>query len=182
MPDDALFFSIKPRFATEILAGRKTVELRRTRPRSVRDGSLVVVYASSPMRAVIGTFEVDRVVSACPELLWDEVAAHAGLSREEYDAYFDGAQEAVAIFVRSPGRAGAPYSLAAIRRECPSFHPPQAFRYIGSMGAWAATMLSALLGNSATPEPEVAWDTELTLQCEAAATPRLALRPEPCYP
>jgi predicted transcriptional regulator len=155
MPDDALFLSVKPRFATEIIEGRKTVELRRTRPRGARHGSRVVVYASSPMRAVIGTFEVDRVVSACPESLWDEVADQAGLSREEYDAYFAGAQEAVAIFVRSTDRAGTPYSLDTIRSLCPSFHPPQAFRYIGSMGAWAATMLNTLLHDCATPEPEV---------------------------
>lgn len=149
MPDDALFLSIKPRFATEIIEGRKTVELRRTRPRGARDGSLVVVYASSPMRAVIGTFEVDRIVSGCPEMIWDAVADQACLSREEYDAYFRGAQEAVAIFVRSTDKAGTPYSLDAMRKECPSFHPPQAFRYIGSMGDWAATMLQALVTESA---------------------------------
>jgi predicted transcriptional regulator len=154
MPDDALFLSIKPRFATEILEGRKTVELRRTRPRGARDGSVVVVYASSPLRAVIGTFEVDKVVSACPDSLWDQVADRAGLSREEYDAYFDGAHEAVAIFVRSSDRACTPYSLDAIRLECPSFHPPQAFRYIGNMGAWASTMLGSLLGQRDAAEPE----------------------------
>ena len=156
MPDDALFLSIKPRFAAEIIAGRKTVELRRTRPRGARDGSLVVVYASSPVRAVIGTFEVDRVVSGCPDSLWEEVSEQAGLSREEYDAYFDGAEEAVAIFVRSPDKAGTPYSLDAIRRECPSFQPPQAFRYVGSMGAWAAEMLTALLGEKNASAPEAA--------------------------
>jgi predicted transcriptional regulator len=156
MPDDALFLSIKPRFATEIIAGRKTVELRRTRPRGARDGSMVVIYASSPVRAVIGTFEVDRVVSGCPDSLWDEVAERAGLSREEYDAYFDGASEAVAIFVRSTDKAGTPYSLDAIRRECPSFHPPQAFRYIGNMGAWAVEMLSTLMGEKSAPAPEAA--------------------------
>lgn len=154
MPDDALFFSIKPRFATEIIEGRKTVELRRTRPRGARNGSLVVVYASSPMRAVIGTCEVDRVVIACPETLWDEVADRAGLSREEYDAYFAGADEAVAIFVRSPDRAGTPYSLAAMRRECPSFQPPQAFRYVANMGSWAAAMLGSLSGSRCSPVNE----------------------------
>lgn len=56
--DHALFVSVKPRFAEKILAGEKSVELRRVRP-SVTPGTLVIFYASSPTREVVGTGRAD---------------------------------------------------------------------------------------------------------------------------
>lgn len=140
MIEDAIFLSIKPRYAEEILAGRKTVELRRVCPR-VSDGSLVVLYGSSPTKAVLGTFWVDRVVSTSPEDLWPLVEDSAGISREEFDAYYDGARQGVGIFIRSAQAAHTPYQLHELRLEWPDFHPPQAYRYLKSMGEGVRRLL-----------------------------------------
>lgn len=146
-PDDAIFLALKPRFAREILSGTKTVELRRKRPRDLREGSLVVLYASSPVKAVVGTATVERIVTAPPSALWPTVAAHGGISRAEFDEYFDGAIEGTGIFVHTAASSSAPYPLDEIRADWPGFHPPQAFRYLRSMGEWAV----ALLTKVATP-------------------------------
>lgn len=147
-PDDAIFLAIKPRYARDILSGAKTVELRRTRPRDLREGSLVVLYASSPVRAVLGTAEVERIVTTAPIELWPLVASQSRINRAEFDHYFVGADEATGIFVRAPAPTPSPYRLDEIRQDWPGFHPPQAFRYLRSMGEWATALLTKL----ATPE------------------------------
>lgn len=156
-PDDAIFLAIKPRYALKILSGTKSVELRRSRPRDLREGSLVVLYASSPVKAVLGTAEVARVVTTTPADLWPLVSSVAGVTRDEFDTYFDGAAEATGIFVRTPEPTTDPYGLDEIRRDWPGFSPPQAFRYLRSMGEWAVTLLSKVTTRerfSAPPNPQ----------------------------
>lgn len=148
MLENAIFLSVKPKYAHEILSGRKTVELRRTRPRQIGNGGLVVLYASAPVKAVVGTANVERIVNAAPDALWPMVQNQAGISREEFDEYFSGVDEATGIFIRSPEFTARPYHLAEIRRDYPSFHPPQAFRYLQSMGEWAFQLLARLRDNS----------------------------------
>src|SRR5690348_16037028 len=71
-PDDrALFISVKPRYANAILEGTKTVELRRTRP-NLPDGSLVILYSSTPTRAVVGWAQLTAVRVGTPLEIWNK--------------------------------------------------------------------------------------------------------------
>src|SRR6266851_9958504 len=56
-----LLISIKPEYASAILEGRKTVELRRKFPEDVAFGSRLYIYSSSPIQAVVGIASVTRV-------------------------------------------------------------------------------------------------------------------------
>lgn len=161
MTESAIFLSVKPKYAKAILSGRKTVELRRTRPQELRQGSLIVLYASSPVKAVLGTAHVESIVATSPESLWSLVKNSAGVTREEFDLYFRGAAEAVGIFIESPATAPAPYELSAIRRDWPDFHPPQAFRYLRTMGEWATQLISRLRGLNTDAESTEAWRIEM---------------------
>ena len=72
-PDErALFISVKPKYANAILEGTKTVELRRTRP-NLPDGSLVILYSSTPTRAVVGWAHLTGVREGTPIEIWDRV-------------------------------------------------------------------------------------------------------------
>ena len=53
-PDRMVVLSFKPRFAHAILAGVKTVELRRTVPKIVIP-TRALLYAASPVRALLDT-------------------------------------------------------------------------------------------------------------------------------
>lgn len=143
MIEDAIFLSIKPHYAEEILIGNKTVELRRICPQ-VNRGGLVILYASSPVKAVLGAFTIERIVTAPPQALWSEVRGLAGISRTEFDDYYVGAERGIGLFVRSTHRAHTPFSLENLRRLWPEFHPPQGFRYLRSMRDKAAVMLEHL--------------------------------------
>jgi predicted transcriptional regulator len=49
-----------------IFDGNKRVELRRVRPRHLNEGDLILVYATSPEKALLGVLEVEKVVEMSP--------------------------------------------------------------------------------------------------------------------
>ncbi len=129
MIDEAMLLSVRPRYASKILAGEKTVELRRTRPR-VGPGDWVLVYASSPCKALVGAFEVANVVSASPAELWGLVGWGAAVPKEDFDSYYFGADIAHAIVVKSVTSFIPEIPLDDLRRKLPEFTPPRAYRYL----------------------------------------------------
>lgn len=123
----ALFMSVKPRYADAILDGRKTVELRRTRP-NLPDGSLVILYSSTPTRAVVGWAQLIGVREGTPIEIWDEYGAAAAIEELDYDAYFDGTDQAFALELDDVVAATQPIPLSVIRSI--GIQPPQSWRYV----------------------------------------------------
>ncbi len=134
MARKSLFISIKPRYAAMIFSGTKTVELRRTEPR-VGKGDKMIVYVSSPKMQVTGQCTVAEVEKDTPKKLWLRIRDKAGVTKEEFDDYFDGASQAIAIHVRKPKMFGTPVGLGSLRDDF-SLQPPQSFRYVEA-GDWA---------------------------------------------
>jgi predicted transcriptional regulator len=135
-----LLMSIKPTFSDRIFNGKKRFELRRTAVR-IEEGDVVVVYASSPVKAIVGAFTVSGVKRGAVRQMWIHHGSDFGVSHDEYTSYFEGADEAYAIEVgaRIPI---TPVSLDALRLRYEGFRPPQSFMY------WARA-LDDLLGKSA---------------------------------
>jgi predicted transcriptional regulator len=127
--DDVLFLSLRPTFAELILAGEKTVELRRIRPRA-RPGTLVLVYASSPVMQVVGTCVVEEIGTATPAQIWKLHGRSTGLDWKAVSEYFAGKTKGVAITITRPIRLATPVSLEAVRARLGDSVPPQSFRYI----------------------------------------------------
>lgn len=123
--------ALRPRFAAAILDGTKTVELRRRRV-ALPAGSLLVLYASSPERALIGTALLTTLVADEPDRLWPQVASRAGISRAEYDRYAAGASLMSALFVTDALRLSDSVPLTTLRSSCDAFTVPQSYRYLGT--------------------------------------------------
>ena len=136
-----LLLSVRPWHAERILSGHKLVELRRVRPR-LQSGDVVVVYSSSPVKAVQGGFIVDRVADGPPDSMWSQVQGAAGLRKAEYDRYFAGADNAVAIWIDQAWRFKRPVPLANMRLAAPGFSPPQSFRYMQSVSRAIVDLLT----------------------------------------
>ncbi len=143
MQKNAILLSIQPRYAKKIFEGEKKVELRRIRP-NVRNGDLVIIYASSPVMAVMGSFSVDHVMMKRPRDLWPFVEQKACVSREEFDSYYKGSRLAVGIFFSDARTVDNPLRLQEIREMWPDFHPPQGYRYLASMNSGADIFLSVM--------------------------------------
>jgi predicted transcriptional regulator len=128
-PERALLVSLRPRFATLLLSGEKTVELRR-RPPDVHRGSLVLMYESSPTRRLVGRGRVQAIDVGTPAEIWREHGVATGVTREEFDAYYEGTARAVAIIMADTRPFARPASLDELRRRWADFRPPQSFRYL----------------------------------------------------
>lgn len=130
----SLLISVKPEHAKKIFAGYKTVELRRVRPK-ISSGDTVLVYVSSPTKALIGAFEVESVIEASPENLWQKVKANAGVNLDEFNSYYVGTEKAYGILIKKAWCFNTPLTLENLKSVWVNFHPPQSYRYVSHQEA-----------------------------------------------
>ncbi|MEY2496156.1 MAG: hypothetical protein QOJ45_2648 [Verrucomicrobiota bacterium] len=128
-PHDTLLISVRPKFAEMIFDGSKTVELRRVRPR-VGKGGVAIVYVSSPIKQLQGAFEIAKVVSASPSVLWNRYGAKAGITRKEFFEYFAGKILGHALVIKRAWKLAVSTCLSCLKRTQRGFHPPQSFHYV----------------------------------------------------
>jgi predicted transcriptional regulator len=129
MSTQTLVLSLRPEFAEKVFQGKKTVELRRVRPR-LKPGDKVLVYVPSPVKALIGHFQVRKVIQAEPQSLWQRVGRNAGITREQFMAYYDGARVAFGILLHNQKRLSIPVPLGLLQRTVRRFRPPQCYQYL----------------------------------------------------
>lgn len=94
-----LLLSVKPEFASLVLEGEKTVEVRRRFHGRWR-GARVALYASSPEKALVGEATIGDVEAASPFKVWDQYKDRIGCSREEFLAYTGRTEEVFAIHLQ----------------------------------------------------------------------------------
>lgn len=130
MPNNTklMVMSVHTRHASSILAGRKTVELRKTRP-SVSAGQRVALYATSPTQAVVATCVIGSVDVGKPRELKSDLLEAASVTSDEYDTYFAGSTQAVGLHLRDVVMLPRPITLASIR-ERRTWHPPQTWHFM----------------------------------------------------
>lgn len=122
-----VLLSIRPRYLEAIMAETKTVELRRNRIQASH-GTTVLLYSSTPVKAVIGSARIAAIDEATPERLWAKVGPSAGVTRTEFDDYFDGAKIAYGLHLEAVRRLPHPIPLKSLRSL--GLEPPQSFRYL----------------------------------------------------
>lgn len=116
--------SIRPEFAYAILSGEKTVEFRR---RPIRASvTHVLVYATSPVKAIVGWFAVDGIAVRRPAELWAEHGQSGAIDRHRFDLYFDGTEQGAAVMVGDVWELPDPVPLRRFGLE----RPPQSYRYL----------------------------------------------------
>jgi predicted transcriptional regulator len=124
----ALLLSVRPQFAESILDGSKTAEIRRQRP-DVRPGTLVIIYATKPKGAIVGTARVSAMSQGTPDDIWKQHKSRVGISREDFNSYLDSATTAYALLLERVQRL-VPFLTLEEMRATTSFQPPQSYRYV----------------------------------------------------
>jgi len=125
-PDSVALLSIKPEYVDAIFKGEKRVEFRRTR--FARNVSHIIVYATQPVGAVVGYFEVGLIEENTPDRLWDSFGTVGCIDKDKFDQYFDGTSIGYAIGVKNPVRLS---ENASLNRYSGLSRPPQSFAYLG---------------------------------------------------
>lgn len=119
--------SIHPIYADRLLQGSKCVELRKTKFKS--EVEYVIIYATAPVKKVVGYFEVDRVVVDSPAAIWQQYRPVAGIEEEDFQTYYQSSSYAVAIEVGKMFPLSSPLPLSILGEEV---RAPQSFRYFSA--------------------------------------------------
>lgn len=121
------FMPIKPIYARKLMSGEKKYEFRKS---PINDNlTHIIIYASSPVKKVIGLAEVKRVLVTSPSAVWTQTKHAAGIARKEYDNYFAGKKQAYAIEIKKVVHLAK--EIAPIELEN-GFKVPQSFSYVDS--------------------------------------------------
>src|SRR5882762_2746635 len=83
-----VLLSIKPVFAESILNGTKSVEFRRVIFKS-KDVKTIILYASHPVKKVVGEFQVSDILSLDVDILWQQTSHQAGIDEKYFYSYFN---------------------------------------------------------------------------------------------
>jgi predicted transcriptional regulator/N-acetylglutamate synthase-like GNAT family acetyltransferase len=146
--DGRILISIKPKYAGRILAGAKLVEVRK-RFSNKWVGCRAVLYASTPLKALVGEATIMSVTSGPPADIWTQFGQALGCNAHEFEAYTGSASQVSAVELgdiipyREPiGLAQASYLV----RE--DLIPPQSFcdlRLDGGDNPWVKAVSVASL-------------------------------------
>jgi predicted transcriptional regulator len=141
-----VLLSIKPEFALRIFDGSKKYEYRRIIFKR-RGVETVVVYASDPIRRIIGEFEIGEILHEKPEQLWAQTFNHAGITKARFMEYFGNHAKGYAIGIRKARKYQTPLSLDELMLSL----PPQSFMYLRTGPKDGNTGKNSLLENIPLP-------------------------------
>lgn len=124
-----ILFSVHPKYASKIIEGTKTVELRRRFPETALKGTLALIYSSSPVRAVVGCARIKYVSRLSIAQIWKQYGAAACISKDDLYAYFSGLKFGFAIVLESVQPLRRQLDAGELRVQF-GIVPPQSYRYV----------------------------------------------------
>ena len=119
-----VIISVKPKYVTAILAGKKEYEYRKSIFK--RPVNKIYVYASSPQKKIVGYFFYDYFIQGTPEYIWKHTSAVSGISESEFFDYYKRKEVAFAL------KIGRFYPFAVFPDPfalSTNFCAPQSYRY-----------------------------------------------------
>lgn len=123
-----LFISIKEQYSECILNGTKKIELRKSRP-NVSAGDYLIIYCTSPVKAIVGVAQIERIIEHSPNRMWRLHSKKLGIDRQDYLKYYANTEKAIGIVLSDPRKLSFTICLSLIKEQIPKFSPPQTYRY-----------------------------------------------------
>lgn len=119
--------SIKPRYTRNIYLGNKTVELRKKIGIKFQVGNRIYIYSSSPVKKITGYATIQRIEQTNVAAIRENYLTQACIDVESFDAYYQGHQQGVLIWLENVVEFNQGPSLLQLRSI--GFNPPQSFCY-----------------------------------------------------
>ena len=123
-----LFISIREEYTNRIFEGTKKIELRKSKP-NVAPGDKVIIYCTSPVKAIVGVAQVKDIIVHKPNTMWRLHSKVLGIDRQSYLDYYGDSEKAIGIVLSKPKKLANNIGLNLIKEQVPSFTPPQTFKY-----------------------------------------------------
>lgn len=120
-----VILSIKPKYAEAILTGKKTCEFRKNSfSNSIKT---VIIYESAPVSKIVGWFTIKNLFIGKPSNIWRMHSKKGGISKKEFDEYYNGSNTAVCLEIGKIKRIKPPIDPYKFNEE---FIVPQSYRYV----------------------------------------------------
>ncbi|OPY48955.1 MAG: 50S ribosomal protein L22/unknown domain fusion protein [Methanosaeta sp. PtaU1.Bin060] len=121
-----VILSIKPKYVDAILRGEKKYEFRKNifKGKKIDD---IYIYSSSPIKKIVASFTVKRIIEDRPNNLWDKLKDYSGLDDKEFFNYFTDNGKGFAIEIDNLEKFKNPIDPKTL---IPGFTPPQSFCYL----------------------------------------------------
>lgn len=121
-----VLLSIHPWFVDQILNGIKYYEFRKKFP---LHADRFVFYSTSPIQKIVGVAERSHMLIGGLDYLWKQCSASAGMSRKDFDRYYEGKTRGIAIGLTQIKQMKYDLQLKDIDIQ----RPPQSFMYLSEM-------------------------------------------------
>ena len=124
----SVLLSIKPKYIEEIEKGFKLYEFRRIIFKKATNE--IFVYATAPIKQIVGKICVDTIIEDTPKNLWTKFKKNAGINKRDFFEYFSGKEKGYAIKIKYFESFKEPINPYI---ENPKFVPPQSYAYVDNI-------------------------------------------------
>ncbi|MBU3187683.1 hypothetical protein [Clostridium estertheticum] len=121
-----IILTIYPENIEKILSGIKKYEFRRTIYKN-EEVKNAYIYATVPVKKIVGAFKIGQVISGTPEEVWSTCSEGSGTTEESLMEYFKGKDMVYALEILDYKKFDIPVEP---KDYIDDFYPPQFFRYL----------------------------------------------------
>lgn len=119
-----VLISIKPQYVEKIIKHEKLYEFRRKIFK--QDVNRVIIYSTSPVKKIIGYFDLTEIIKDKPLNLWNNYSKYGGINKKDFFDYFEGTDEGFAIKISNLKLFSEEIDVSLLD----NFKAPQSFKYI----------------------------------------------------
>jgi predicted transcriptional regulator len=119
-----MLLSINPEHVENILSGTKQYEFRKVRCRE--SVNKILIYSTAPEKMVVAEAWIEEVIEDTIDIVWQMTCELSGISKEFYEAYYEGKERAVAYKLSNVKKFPKPKVLSDYGLRC----APQSFAYV----------------------------------------------------
>ena len=119
-----MLLSIKPEYVEKIVSGKKQFEFRKFHCRE--DVDTIVIYATTPIKRVIGEVSIISIVEGRVEDVWKQTSSKGGITKTAFHEYYKNKDMAIAYELGTVKTYNEPIELSAVGLS----YVPQSFAYI----------------------------------------------------
>lgn len=123
-----VLISIKPKYVNEILEKKKLFEFRRSVFKH-NDVGKVIIYASSPVKRIVGEFDVRNILRDTPKNIWNKCKNYAGIDEDSFMDYFADKNTAFSIVIDNLKMYDNPINPYD---KIDGFRPPQSYMFFNA--------------------------------------------------
>ena len=120
-----MLMPINPEYVDEILMGNKKYEYRKIKAKR-KNIDKMVIYSTSPIMRVVAEVDVEGIIEASPEKLWEQTKEYSGITKDFYSKYYKNKEIAIAYKLGNIKVYDKPKKLCDIGIN----YVPQSFIYL----------------------------------------------------